>query len=216
MVRGGRHGRGSGRGPAAALRIDRAAISLAAQPIESLLVDEWLARHSRTGVGTLHGALLGLDQAAEKSDQRAGAARAPFRRQLLPRVVDQHTPHRHGCHGEEMGPVAPVHPTVVHEPQVALVDQRGGGQHVPRSLSRMSTRCAIWRRSSYTSERRGGLGWAGSACYRSDDAREGAGDRRRTWSTPAMASPTPAMTPAQQIISSSTSGAGSCSTFQGR
>ena len=39
-------------------------------------------------------------------------------------LLDQNTAHQLRGYGEEMGPILPLHPLVIHEPDVGLIDQR--------------------------------------------------------------------------------------------
>ena len=52
------------------------------------------------------------------------------------RVVDQYAPHHAGSHGEEVGPILPGHGFAVDQPDVRLVDERGGLQAMADSLAR--------------------------------------------------------------------------------
>ena len=49
-------------------------------------------------------------------------------------MVDEHASHGVGGDGEELCPVAPLGACLVHQPQVGLVDERGGGECVALRL----------------------------------------------------------------------------------
>lgn len=50
-------------------------------------------------------------------------------------VIDQHPAHDAGCHSEELCPLAPLHPALVHEAEKRLVHEGAGVEGVVRPLA---------------------------------------------------------------------------------
>ena len=67
-------------------------------------------------------------------------------------MVHENAPHHDGGHADELRAVLPVHLPLIDEPQVRLVDERGGLERVVGPLA-AQVQAANRRSSSYTSGR---------------------------------------------------------------
>ena len=53
-----------------------------------------------------------------------------------PGEIHEHAPHEASGHREKVRAILPLHPTNIHQPEVDLVDERGGLENVVRTLAR--------------------------------------------------------------------------------
>ena len=71
---------------------------------------------------------------ARLSETRLGLA-AALVGGAVARVIDEDPPHHHRGHANELGAVRPVHLPLVDQPEIRLVDERGGLQGVAGALT---------------------------------------------------------------------------------
>jgi hypothetical protein len=65
----------------------------------------------------------------------------PLRHAMRSRSIDQNAAHHLTRDAEELAPVLPYHPALIHQPQIGLVHERRGLQAMPRSLATQPCGC---------------------------------------------------------------------------
>jgi hypothetical protein len=55
--------------------------------------------------------------------------------------INQHAAHQASGHREKVRAILPLDPTNIHQPEIDLVDERGGLKNMPRTLARHVPLC---------------------------------------------------------------------------
>jgi hypothetical protein len=55
--------------------------------------------------------------------------------------IDEHAAHQASGHREKVRAILPLDPTNIHQPEIDLMDERGGLKNMPRTLSRHVPLC---------------------------------------------------------------------------